>query len=38
MDDEVWDQAVEGRVFVEGGSTEGEEVFGCLGDGFAEDF
>lgn len=37
LDHEVGDDAVEGRVIVGSAGAEGEEVFGGLGDGFAED-
>jgi hypothetical protein len=37
LDHKVWDQAVEGRAIVEGRGAEGEEVFGGLGGGFAEE-
>jgi hypothetical protein len=38
LDDEAWDAAVEGGAVVEARGAEGEEVLGCAGSGFAEDF
>ena len=38
LDHEVGDYAVEGGVIVGTTGAEGEEVLGCRGNGFAEDF
>jgi hypothetical protein len=38
LDDEVWDEAVEGAGVVESGGAEGEEVLGGFRDGLTEDF